>query len=224
MRIKHTLFILIKRPDCARRVGESQRITHVLGHEPGVAVLGGDTHVSAGHREGELGDGGGLLSNGDDVFLAHDVHDVLSDRRGHCASHPLLEGLGLGFAGLEDQAVEAGFVDDRHFLQSSKGAISNRPLFVFIKILDCIICFGKSQRIANVLGHEPRVAVLGSDANGSAGHREDELGDGVGLGGGVFQSIQPRSLLAHDVHPIAPGRREHGSGHPLLERLGFGLP
>ena len=45
-----------------------------------------------------------------------------ADRRNHLVRDPALEGLGLGLAGAEDERVEAGFVDNYHFLFAARGA------------------------------------------------------------------------------------------------------
>lgn len=81
---------------------------------------------------------------------------------------------------MEDQAVEAGFVDHNHFLPSSR-EVDSIDLTPFVGIENRREIFrSRSQRITNILGHEPGLTVLGGHSHVSAGHRESEVGDGGG--------------------------------------------
>ena len=53
--------------------------------------------------------------------LRHGIAAGFADGGKHFGGDPLLELLGFRFAAAEDQGVEAGFVDDPHFLVARGG-------------------------------------------------------------------------------------------------------
>lgn len=90
------LFVSI---EIARKVStaQSQRIAHVLGHEPWVSVQGAEAHFSTGHWDGEVGDGVGL---GPRLFLSDNAQAVSPDDRNSVPVIHFLKALPLGFRDL----------------------------------------------------------------------------------------------------------------------------
>ena len=95
----------------------------------------------------------------------------LADGGQHFGCDPFLESLGLGLAAGQDQAVQAGFVDDGNAaaLCRSVGAdVGNADIsfFVIIKAGDRIAVVTDCQGFAHVSSDEPRFAVACKGAEG----------------------------------------------------------
>lgn len=105
--------------------------------------------------------------------------DAWEDFRGD----PLAECPGFRFAGFENQRIEPGFVDEKHFLRPARGIMIHDTLFVIVETevagllvtVDRVRDVAESQRLANVLGKEPRIAVLDDVADD--GFSEEMDGD-----------------------------------------------
>jgi hypothetical protein len=79
---------------------------------------------------------------------------MLADRREDFGSHPLLELLGLGFAGAEDQGVQAGFVDDGNMTDLTTVLQGAGRVFIIIQRHLGIVSTD-SECVTHVLGDEP---------------------------------------------------------------------
>ena len=66
---------------------------------------------------------------------------------------------GFGLAGADGQRVEAGFIYDGNLLVSTRGVISNDPLFIVIKVTQGLPGVSYAKHLANVLGHKSGLAV-----------------------------------------------------------------
>ena len=96
------------------------------------------------------------------------VHPVASDGGEYFGGHPLAEWLGLWLVRTKDDVIQAGFVDDGHFLLSAKGVDLTDPLFVLVKSCNNITAVSNVQNIANIFQDEPRLAVILNGANFNA--------------------------------------------------------
>ena len=111
------------------------------------------------------------------------VSAVLADGRQHLAGHPALEGLGLGHLAGQNQAVQAAFVDNEHFLLTGGGDCFGHPFVLGVNMVaDSTLGILVPKRHGNVLADEPRCAVdldgahlpeLGISECGQVVHGED---------------------------------------------------
>lgn len=99
---------------------------------------------------------------------------MLADRREDFGSHPLLELLGLGFAGTEDQGVQAGFVYDgnrTNLIRILYGA--GRTLIIIQQFRE--VAGINSQGVTHILGDEPDFTVVGLENTDGAEEVVGEL-------------------------------------------------
>jgi hypothetical protein len=119
---------------------------------------------------------------------------------------PVLERLRLGLVGAHGQFVEAGFGDDGHLLETTKGVNPIYPPLVTGQRADSYRRVEQPQRPAHVRRDEPRV--------GPNGHDADALGEiqgGVGEVGSPSELViccvevgSRRQIIAHTGAPEKP--------------------
>lgn len=63
--------------------------------------------------------------------------------------------------------AQAGFVDDRRLLGTSKGVNNAYPLFIVIEVGHSHAMIGVFEDVADILDEEPRFSVLHDGANGA---------------------------------------------------------
>ncbi len=132
---------------------------------------------------------------------------MLTDRREDIFGHPLLEPLGFLFAGLEDQGVETGFVDDFAGLHPAGGHQLEDSLLVVVEITG-EIGGGQTKDITDILGEEPGGAVLVSDADvESPANGQWELKGGDVVHGVCSLPIGKARVKPHPCQPPAPTTR-----------------
>ncbi len=123
--------------------------------------------------------------------LGRPVHAILADSREDIAGDTVLEREGLRFVGVMDELVEPTFGDEDQARRSATklkqiavGRAADNPLLVITQSAASHGGVAKTENVARLLGHGPRVAI---DLNDTDGVGQVVEGDRVGCRRGTFR-------------------------------------